>query len=156
MASAALSLSPPAVLRHDEQEAATEASRAVSRLAGRGAVRVEAVPISDSEPAQTFVLPAPAVQMLTEMLVHLGAGRPVAVIPEHAELTTQQAADFLNVSRPWIIKLIERNDLPHHMVGTHRRILFSDLRAYRDRTKQSQQRALDRLAADAQAMGDYE
>lgn len=135
---------------------AAEASRAVARLTGRGAVRVEAVPIGKSDPAQTFVLPAPAVQLLTDMLVHLGAGRPVAVIPEHAELTTQEAADFINVSRPWIVKLVERGDLPHRMVGTHRRVLFSDLRAYNERTKQARKEALDRLISDGQAMGDYE
>ncbi|WP_216856268.1 helix-turn-helix domain-containing protein [Acidisphaera sp. S103] len=119
-------------------------------------MRVEAVLIRDNEPPQTFVLPAPAVQLLTDMLVHLGAGSPVTVTPEHAELTTQQAADFLNVSRPWIVKLIERNEVPHRMVGTHRRILFSDLRAYKDRMNASRRRALDQLVAEAQAVGEYE
>ena len=152
----ALSLPRPAVLPQDEQVAAAEAGRAVARLAGRGAVRVEAMPIDRTESPQTFVLPAPAVQMLTEMLVHLGAGRAVAVFPENAELTTQQAADFLNASRPWIVKLIAKEELPHRMVGTHRRILFSDLRAYRERMKPAQHEALDALTSEAQGMGDYE
>ena len=116
--SAVLDLARPAVLQETERKDALEASRVVAKLTGRGAVRVDAVPIRDNEQSQTFILPAPAVQLLTEMLVHLGAGIPVTVIPDHAELTTQQAADFLNVSRPWIIKLIERNELPHRMVGT--------------------------------------
>jgi excisionase family DNA binding protein len=94
--------------------------------------------------------------MLTDMLVHLGAGRPVAVIPDNAELTTQQAADFLNVSRPSIIKLIEANSLPHRMVGTHRRILFSDLREYKENTGRERRHALDQLVAEAQALGEYE
>lgn len=155
MSAAARALTRPAVLPQDEQETAREASRALARL-GRGAVHVEAAPISDREPTQTFVLPAPAVKMLCEMLVHLGAGEPVSVIPDNAEFTTGEAADFLNVSRPWIVQLIERNELRHHMVGTHRRILFSDLRAYKERLSATRRAALDRLVADAQAMGEYE
>ena len=80
----------------------------------------------------------------------------VAVIPDHAELTTQQAADFLNVSRPWIIKLIERKELPHRMVGTHRRVLFSELRAYREHLNAARRTALDELVAEDQALGEYE
>ena len=155
MASAALDLSRPADLPEAERETALEASRAVSRLMGRGAVHVEAVPIAPGEASQTFILPAPAVKLLTDILVHLGAGDAVAVIPDHAEVTTQQAADFLNVSRPWIVKLIEQDELPHRMVGTHRRILFSDLRKYKDRKNQDRRRALDALAAEAQELGEY-
>lgn len=156
MASAVLKITPPAELPEVDRENARHASRVVARLAGRGAVRVEAVPIGNGEPSQTFILPAPAVQMLTDMLVHLGAGRPVAVIPDHAELTTQQAADFLNVSRPSIIKLIETKSLPHRLVGTHRRVLFSDLRDYKERTLELRRRALDQLVTEAQEMGLYE
>jgi excisionase family DNA binding protein len=156
MGSAALDLMRPAVLPETDRMDALEASRAVARLTGRGAVRVEAVPVRENEQSQTFILPAPAVQLLTDMLVHLGAGIPVTVIPEHAELTTQQAADFLGVSRPWIVKLIERNELPHRLVGTHRRILFSDLRAYKERSNVTRRRALDKLVAEAQAVGEYE
>jgi excisionase family DNA binding protein len=152
---AAVRVANPAVLPQDEQETAREASRAVARLAGHGAVRVEAVPVSDHEPAQTFVLPAGAVKMLCEMLAHLGSGKPVSVIPNNAEFTTGEAADFLNVSRPWIVQLIERGELPCHMVGTHRRILYADLRAYKEQTRKAQLQALDELAAEAQALGEY-
>ena len=156
MGSAVLDLQRPAVLPETERKDALEASRAVAMLTGRGAVRVEAVPIREGEQPQTFILPAPAVQLLTDMLVHLGAGTAVAVIPDHAELTTQQAADFLNVSRPWIIKLIERKELPHRMVGTHRRVLFSELRAYREHLNAARRTALDELVAEDQALGEYE
>jgi excisionase family DNA binding protein len=156
MGSAVLDLQRPAVLPETERMDALEASRAVARLTGRGAVRIEAAPVRDNEHSQTFILPAPVIQLLTDMLVHLGTGIPVTVIPDHAELTTQQAADFLSVSRPWIVKLIERNELPHRMVGTHRRVLFSDLRAYKERSNATRRVALDKLAAEAQAMGAYE
>lgn len=156
MSAAVLDLRRPALLPETDQATALEASRAVSRLIGRGAVHVEAVPVTNRTVRQAFDLPAPVVQLLTEILMHLGAGTPVTVIPERAELTTQQAAEFLNVSRPWIVKLIERGDLPHRMVGTHRRVLFSELRAYKERTDRSRKAALDRLAGEAQAMGEYE
>jgi len=119
-------------------------------------VRVEAVPLTGREKPQTFVLPAPAVQLLLDIMTHLAAGEPVAVIPNHAELTTQEAADFLNVSRPWVVGLIERGELPHRVVGTHRRILFADLRAYKEQLDARRDRALDELAELGQAMGGYE
>jgi excisionase family DNA binding protein len=152
----ALDFQKSAVLPETDRQTALEASRAIARLAGRGTVRVEAVPDSDKEPPQAFVLPAPAVQLLAALLVNLGAGQPVTVVPEHAEFTTQQAADYLNVSRPHVVKLIERGDLPHRMVGTHRRVLFADLRAYQDRLRTTRRTALDALAAEAQATGEYE
>jgi excisionase family DNA binding protein len=154
--SAALALDRTDVLPETERETAQEASRAVSRLVGRGAVQVEAVPVRDGDQRQTFILPAPAVKLLTDMLTHLGAGQPFTVIPNHAELTTQQAADFLNVSRPWIVKLIDDGKLPHRMVGTHRRILFSDLLAYKARVDRERRDALTQMVSDAQAMGEYE
>ncbi|MGH7102963.1 MAG: helix-turn-helix domain-containing protein [Acetobacteraceae bacterium] len=152
----ALELLRPAILPEAELEMALDASRVVGRLAGRGSVRLDVVAAVDEGPHQTLVLPAEAVRLLTDMLAHLGAGNAVMVIPEHAEMTTQQAADFLNVSRPWLIKLIERQDLPHHKVGTHRRIRFADLRRYKERMNRERRHALDKLVADAQAMGEYE
>jgi excisionase family DNA binding protein len=153
--SAALELRPAAVLPEQERPAAQEASRTIARLVGRGRVRVEAKPVDQREQPQTFILPEPAVQMLMDLLAQLGTGATVSLVPDHAEFTTQQAADFLNVSRPFVIKLIERGELPHRMVGTHRRILFAELRAYKARLKGTQRRALEAMAADGQALGEY-
>ena len=146
----ALAAVPPDTFTDEDLEMARVASRAVARLNGRGAVRVDAV--ADREPRQTFVLPAVAVRMLTEMLTHLGEGRSVAVMPADAELTTQQAADMLNVSRPYLIRLLDERRLPHHMAGTHRRVKLNDLIAYRAERDARSQAARQQLVEEAQEL----
>ena len=76
----------------------------------------------------------------------------MTLIPQHAELTTQQAADFLNVSRPFFVKLLEEGKLPFHKVGSHRRIYFRDLVAYKEQNINERRQAMDELAAQAQEL----
>ena len=97
-------------------------------------------------------LPAPAAEMLLEILENMAAGSQVAVLRKDAELTTQQAADFLNVSRPHLVNLIETGTVPFRKVGTHRRVRFDDLRTYKEATDGARRKALDQLAADAQEL----
>ena len=82
----------------------------------------------------------------------MAAGSAVAVLRRDAELTTQQVADFLNVSRPFLVRLLEQGIVPFRKVGTHRRVLFEDLRRYKDSTDDVRRKALDELAADAQEL----
>ena len=83
----------------------------------------------------------------------MARGNAVLVMPINAELTTQEAADLLNVSRPYLIRLLDENKFPHHMVGRHRRILFKDLMDYRQKAKRRQFKAMQELTAADDAAG---
>jgi len=107
----------------------------------------------DAEQEQPFDLPAGAVSLLMDILEAMAAGRGVSIIPENAELTTVQAAEILNVSRPFLIKLLTEGALPYHKVGKHRRILMEDVRRNKNRTDRAREAVLDQLAAEAQENG---
>ena len=150
MAMTALKAIDPGFPSDKDRQAAQEASRALSRLSGRGCVQVEAV--ADHEEKQTFVLPAEAVRLLTDVLSLLAEGRPVVVTPKDVMVTTQEAADMLNVSRPYVVRLIAEGLLKHQMVGTHRRILMGDLLAYKTEQDEKSRNALDALTDEAQEL----
>lgn len=95
-------------------------------------------------------IPQSAAKMLLEILSQMAQGRAIVLIPAHAELTTQEAADALNVSRPFLVKLLEEGKLPYRKVGSHRRVRFSDLMSYRERSKIERLKALEELQKDAQ------
>jgi excisionase family DNA binding protein len=102
---------------------------------------------------ESIVLPAAAVRLLVDALAEMAAGNAVALVPTRAELTTQRAADMLGVSRPFLIKEVSQGKLPCRKVGSHRRILFSDLLEYRRRMDDQRLKALEELAAQAQELG---
>lgn len=91
--------------------------------------------------------------LLVRMLTHLADGHGALLLRKDDELTTQQSADLLNVSRPYLVKLLDEGAIPHHMVGTHRRVRVDDLMAYRATMLADADEALDELAADAQELG---
>lgn len=100
-----------------------------------------------------IVLPEGIYALLVSIVDNLKAGNGVSVIPIHAELTTVEAAQLLNVSRPFLIKQIEAGVLAHHMVGTHRRLRLADVLAYRDRIDAEADEALDAMVAEAEDLG---
>lgn len=103
-----------------------------------------------------ITIPVLAFDLFVDILAHMANGRAVTVVPINAELTTQQAADLLNVSRPFLIKLLEENKIPFRVVGTHRRIRFEDLRRYQIEDDRARRETIDQLASEGQEQGfDY-
>lgn len=102
---------------------------------------------------QPLELPAGAVALLMDILEAMAAGQSVSLISERAELTTVQAADALNVSRPFLIKLLEQNVLPYRKVGKHRRVRLEDVMAYKAKIDREREAVLDQLAREAQDLG---
>ena len=106
-----------------------------------------------SSEAITITLPPEALRRFLEVLAQMANGNAVTIVPIHAELTTQQAADYLNVSRPFLIALLEEKKLPFRLVGSHRRIRFADLQVFREADDKKREAVLAELAADAQLNG---
>jgi excisionase family DNA binding protein len=111
--------------------------------------------VLDAEQEQSIELPPGAVALLLDILGAMAAGQGITLIPENAELTTVQAAGVLNVSRPFLIGLLEEGQIPHRKVGKHRRIRMEDVMAYKQAIDQQREAVLDQLAEQAQeqAMG---
>lgn len=104
---------------------------------------------------ESITLPGGAVRLLVDVLSQMARGNAVTIVPYHAELTTQQAADFLGVSRPFLVKQLEQRALPHRKVGTHRRIAFRDLLRYKKSMHTKRVKALGQLTALDQELGIY-
>lgn len=109
---------------------------------------------ADSE--TQVVVPEPAFALLVAVLEELASGNTVAVAPVQQELTTQQAADLLNVSRPYLIGLLEEGKIPFHRVGNRRKLSLSDLLEFKHRDAARREDILDQLTAEAQEMGLYD
>ena len=113
-------------------------------------------PTTDKGDQPTIDLPPQALKFIGELLGALSEGQPVVLMPAKRELTTVEAAHFLNVSRPFVVKEISEGRLPHRMVGTHRRVLVEDLMAYARKMREQQAQALERMAENARELGlDY-
>jgi excisionase family DNA binding protein len=105
------------------------------------------------KPEVVVPLPALAVEFVVDFLTAMVERKPFSVIPHAAELTTQQAADFLNVSRPFLVKLLDKGEIPHRVVGTHRRVLVSDLITYKNKSDEARKAAIAKMVAVSQKLG---
>ncbi len=109
--------------------------------------------VLDAAKEETLRIPAPAVRMLVRILEEMARGNAVTLTTVHAELTTQEAADMLNISRPSLIQLLDRDKIQYRRVGTHRRIKFESLMAYKRAADKERRAALAALAAYDQEIG---
>jgi excisionase family DNA binding protein len=112
-------------------------------------VRLEE-PNAPNEPVD---VPTVAFRLMLNILREMANGNTVRVIPGHVELTTGEAAELLNVSRPFVVKLLDEGQIPSHRVGTHRRVRFEDAMAYRAAHRRLREKALDRLSDLDQELG---
>src|SRR4051812_20307076 len=139
--------------RKTAQEA-QEALRSLGRLRGdqRAATRVQIRPEGSNADVGVTV-PREAFELFLEILGQMANGNAVTIVPVHAELTTQQAADLLNVSRPYLVGLLDEGKIPFRMVGAHRRVKAADLIAYQQRDEAKRKKVLDELTAEAEKHG---
>ncbi|HEY2909390.1 MAG TPA: helix-turn-helix domain-containing protein [Gemmataceae bacterium] len=131
---------------------ALESSRllATRKIGKRATVRIR---VEDGGDAEPISVPSSAVRVFLHVLAEMSRGNAVTLIPTHAELTTQQAADLLNVSRPYVVKLLDEGKMPFRTVGKFRRIRFDDLMAYKRKDDEIRAKFADELTALSQDLG---
>lgn len=132
---------------------AQEALRLLSAIPKRKTPRTIQVKPEGDTKAASVTVPKEAFELFLEILGQMANGNAVTIVPVHAELTTQQAADILNVSRPFLVKLIEEGKIAYRLVGTHRRIKMADLLRYKEADDAERKAVFDELAAEAQKLG---
>ena len=142
---------PPLPTDQDALQA-REASRAIESLhVDTGQLLLRLAKAGEEE--TSIALPTASVRLLMQVLSELGKGRAVSVAPTDVEVTTQQAADLLNVSRPYLVGLIDKGELPVRKVGNQRRLPLADVLEYKDRTRANRLEALRELTALDQELG---
>ena len=125
----------------------------IDRLFSRSS---DGVPKIVGTSGETVELPSSVVRVLRQAVRAMAEDQLVAVVPIQKQLTTQQAADLLNVSRPYLIRLLEEHTIPFEKVGSHRRVRADDLLAYKRRRDAEREAALDELTRISQEMGMYD
>jgi len=134
-----------------EAEEAKITSRALSKYAHNERLHLKIA--SNNNESEDLILPGYAINLLLTMLTEMSKGNAITVMPIHAELSTQETAELLNVSRPHLVDLLEQGKMPFRKVGAHRRVLANDVFDYKQRMDEARFKALDDLAAQAQELG---
>jgi len=110
---------------------------------------------AEASSGQRVRIPNFMLKLLRTILEETANGNAVTVMPVGAEFTTQQAAEFLNVSRPFVIKLLESGKIPFRMVGNRRKVLFEELKKFRQVDDERRRKIADEMTAEAQGQGFY-
>jgi excisionase family DNA binding protein len=136
-----------------EIELAKESSRTLAKYANQERVTLKIT--GEDGQSEDIILPGHIMAMLLKISTEMSQGKAISLIPINAELTTQEAANMMNVSRPYLVKLLEQKTIPFHKVGTHRRIYLKDLLTYMEENDKARSQTLDELAALSQELGLY-
>ena len=121
-------------------------------LSGKTEIQQITLIREDGDP-QVLQIPAPALRLFGQVLSEISVGHAVRVVSIHAELTSQEAADLLNVSRPYLVKLLDEGVMPHTKTGRHRRVKLTDLVSYKERRDAANLAAIEEIASQAQLLG---
>lgn len=133
-------------LPSDSEKAAANHLRRILASHATDGAKLRVLDEETQQPAEITLSPALS-NLLMELLRHIGRGDAVTLVPVSQMLTTQQAADILNVSRPFLVSLLENDEIPHSLVGRHRRIKADHLFAYKRARDEKRSKALAGLAA---------
>jgi excisionase family DNA binding protein len=145
----------PPPLTEEEKEMVRAAERLIMTSLDHSRAATITIQSNDGS-CPSVAVPPQILKVLGQALGKMARREPIVLMHEKQEFTTVEAANYLNVSRPFVIKEIESGNLPHRMVGTHRRILFEDLARYAARIQAKRNEALDKMAANARELGlDY-
>ncbi len=147
----------PVLAMPDEQQALSrlESLMLQSQNWSEGANNQAPSPQFVGSDGQSVALPPSLVGLLRQLVHDLAQGRAVMLVSHDQELTTQQAADLLNISRPYLVKMLERGEIPFTKTGTHRRVLLADLMEYKQHRDARRRQGLAQLTQLAEEMGDY-
>jgi excisionase family DNA binding protein len=137
-------------------ELSTQSSRVLASLTNSHSPTQKITVESESGKQESLLIPAVAYELLIDILSQISQGNAVTLVPVQAELSTQQAANLLNVSRPYLIKLLKSEEIPHRKVGKHRRILVQDLYQYKADIDAKRSQSLDELTALSEELDLYE
>jgi excisionase family DNA binding protein len=140
-----------------DEEQLTQLHQLRNALQHNGATRNDGASAKLVSPeGEELKLPGSVYSLLVRIVNEMDRGNGITIIPVHAELTTQQAAELLNVSRPHLVKLLRDGEIPFHKVGRHRRVRVEDLLAYKERRDSKRRRLLQKMTRDAQEAGLYD
>lgn len=135
-----------------EQQLANANVKEIEHLARNYQKKYKAVDIEIKDEKVHIKIPSAALGFLSTILQLMAKGKAISIIPSDSEVSTQQAAEILNVSRPHIVKLLEQGKIPYHKVGTHRRIKLADIERYRQEKAEERRKNLSKLSKQAQEL----